>query len=87
MRSTSAKWAWVEFVLAQGAEEEGLALWRAVQAGGGFSEYRREFEALGYGVKGPQRPRLAPAPVPNLQSTLSRKLREERSTRTLPLVG
>jgi radical SAM superfamily enzyme YgiQ (UPF0313 family) len=87
MRSTSAKWAWVEFVLAQGAEEEGLALWRAVQRGSTFADYRKEFEALGYGVKGPQVPRLAPAPVPNVQSTLSRKLREDRAARVLPLVG
>ena len=85
MRSTSAKWAWVEFVLAQGAEEEGLALWDAVRAGGSFADYRKAFERFGYGVKGPQAPRLAPAPVPEVQSTLSRRLREER--RALPLVG
>jgi radical SAM superfamily enzyme YgiQ (UPF0313 family) len=87
VRSTSAKWAWVEYVLAQGAEAEGLALWGAVQAGGGFAEYRKSFEGLGYGVKGPQKPRLAPAAVPNLQSTLSRRLREERGAKALPLVG
>jgi hypothetical protein len=85
VRATSAKWAWVEFVLAQGAEAEGLALWDAVRAGGSFADYRKAFEPFGYGVKGPQRPRLAPAPVPNVQSTLSRRLREER--RALPLVG
>ena len=87
VRTTSAKWAWVEFVLAQGAEREGLALWDAVQAGGGFAEYRRAFEELGYGVKGPQKPRLEPAAIPNVQSTLSRKMREERGARVLPLVG
>jgi radical SAM superfamily enzyme YgiQ (UPF0313 family) len=87
VRSTSAKWAWVEYVLAQGAEAEGLALWGAVQAGGGFAEYRKSFEGLGYGVKGAQKPRLAPAAVPNLQSTLSRRLREERGSKALPLVG
>jgi radical SAM superfamily enzyme YgiQ (UPF0313 family) len=87
VRSTSAKWAWVEYVLAQGAETEGLALWSAVQAGGGFAEYRKAFEGLGYGVKGAQKPRLAPAPVPNVQSTLSRRLREERGSKVLPLVG
>jgi radical SAM superfamily enzyme YgiQ (UPF0313 family) len=85
VRATSAKWAWVEFVLAQGAEEEGLALWDAVRAGGSFADYRKAFERFGYGVKGPQMPRLAPAPVPNVQSTLSRRVREER--RALPLVG
>jgi radical SAM superfamily enzyme YgiQ (UPF0313 family) len=85
VRATSAKWAWVEFVLAQGAEEEGLALWDAVRAGGTFADYRKAFERFGYGVKGPQMPRLAPAPVPNVPATLSRRMREER--RALPLVG
>jgi radical SAM superfamily enzyme YgiQ (UPF0313 family) len=85
VRSTSAKWAWVEFVLAQGAEEEGIALWDAVRAGGSFADYRKAFERFGYGVKGPQTPRLAPAPVPDVPATLSRRLREER--RALPLVG
>lgn len=85
VRATSAKWAWVEFVLAQGAEEEGLALWDAVRAGGSFADYRRAFERFGYGVKGPQRPRLAPGPIPDVQPTLSRRRREER--RALPLVG
>jgi radical SAM superfamily enzyme YgiQ (UPF0313 family) len=96
VRSTSAKWAWVEYVLAQGAAEEGLALWDAVRAGGSFADYRRAFEPLGYGIKGPQQPRLAPAPVPDVASTLSRRLREERAAqaasgpsgvRVLPLVG
>jgi radical SAM superfamily enzyme YgiQ (UPF0313 family) len=86
VRSTSAKWAWVEFVLAQGAEQEGLALWDAVQAGGTFADYRKSFERFGYGIKGAQTPRLAPGAVPNVQSTLSRKLREERA-KSLPLVG
>jgi radical SAM superfamily enzyme YgiQ (UPF0313 family) len=87
VRATSAKWAWVEYVLAQGAAEEGLALWDAVRAGGSFADYRKAFEGLGYGVKGPQNPRLAPAAVPNVQSTLSRRLREERGGKALPLVG
>ena len=87
VRSISAKWAWVEFVLAQGDQQEGLALWDAVQAGGTFADYRKSFERFGYRIKGEQAPRLAAAPVPNVQSTLSRKLREERAARTLPLVG
>ena len=45
----------------------------------------RNLRHFGYGVKGPQAPRLAPGPVPNVQSTLSRRLRDER--RALPLVG
>jgi len=46
VRSTSAKWAWAEYVLAQGAEEEGLAVFDAVANGGGFSAYKRAFGAL-----------------------------------------
>ena len=46
VRSTSAKWAWVEYVLAQGGEAEGLAVIDAVHAGGGFAAYKRAFGAL-----------------------------------------
>jgi radical SAM superfamily enzyme YgiQ (UPF0313 family) len=61
VRATSAKWAWVEYVLAQGDATEGLALMDAVNAGGNFADYRRAFEPLGYGTRGEQRPRL-PSP-------------------------
>jgi radical SAM superfamily enzyme YgiQ (UPF0313 family) len=63
VRATSAKWAWVEYVLAQGGPEEGLAVLRAVRDGGDFRAYRKVFEPLGYRVKGQQMPRLPP-PVP-----------------------
>ncbi|MDI1477189.1 radical SAM protein [Polyangium sp. y55x31] len=46
VRSTSAKWAWVEAVLAQGGEAEGRAVLEAVHAGGAFAAYKRAFEAL-----------------------------------------
>ncbi len=46
VRSTSAKWAWVEYVLAQGGEAEGLALIEAVAQGGRFSHYKKAFAAL-----------------------------------------
>ncbi|HXK17223.1 MAG TPA: radical SAM protein [Polyangiaceae bacterium] len=52
VRNVSAKWAWVEYVLAQGGVAEALALYRAVQAGGKFAAYRREFEALGHSPDG-----------------------------------
>jgi len=48
VRSVSAKWAWVEYVLAQGGEAEGLAFIQAVRAGGRFSDYRRAFAELGH---------------------------------------
>jgi len=46
VRATSAKWAWVEYVLAQGGEAEGLAVIDAVDAGGSYRAYRKVFEAL-----------------------------------------
>ncbi|HEX3777796.1 MAG TPA: radical SAM protein [Polyangiaceae bacterium] len=48
VRSVSAKWAWVEYVLAQGGEAEGIALVSAVRAGGRFSDYKRAFATLGH---------------------------------------
>ncbi|MFZ5890790.1 MAG: B12-binding domain-containing radical SAM protein [Myxococcota bacterium] len=52
VRSTSAKWAWVEYVLAQGGHREGKALLEAVRAGGRFSDYRRAFGDLGHAPDG-----------------------------------
>jgi radical SAM superfamily enzyme YgiQ (UPF0313 family) len=52
VRSVSAKWAWVEYVLAQGGVLEAEALYRAVQSGGRFADYRREFSALGHSPDG-----------------------------------
>jgi radical SAM superfamily enzyme YgiQ (UPF0313 family) len=46
VRATSARWAWVEYVLAQGSFAEGRAVYDAVRAGGGFAAWKRAFEAL-----------------------------------------
>jgi radical SAM superfamily enzyme YgiQ (UPF0313 family) len=48
VRSTSARWAWVEYVLAQGGVAEGRAVREAVlgQGSGSFASYRRAFEAV-----------------------------------------
>jgi radical SAM superfamily enzyme YgiQ (UPF0313 family) len=43
VRAASARWAWVEYVLAQGGESEGLALRQAVLDGGRFANYKRAF--------------------------------------------
>jgi radical SAM superfamily enzyme YgiQ (UPF0313 family) len=48
VRAISARWAWVEYVLAQGGEREGRALARAVATGGRFADYKREFGVLGH---------------------------------------
>jgi radical SAM superfamily enzyme YgiQ (UPF0313 family) len=49
VRSTSARWAWVEYVLAQGGSAEGRAVLDAVHAGGTFAAYQRAFASLGRG--------------------------------------
>ncbi len=67
VRSTSAKWAWVEYMLAQGAEGEGLAVADVVRSGGGFAAYKRAFAELARGREteaGPHRPRRALAIAP-----------------------
>lgn len=46
VRPVSPKWAWVEWVLAQGGQAEGLAVHAAWQAGGRFAAYRAAFRAL-----------------------------------------
>jgi radical SAM superfamily enzyme YgiQ (UPF0313 family) len=43
VRATSARWAWVEYVLAQGGAAEGLAVIDAVEQGGSFRAYERAF--------------------------------------------
>ena len=56
IRSTSAKWAWVEFMLAQGGPEAGLAAMDAWQSGGGFSAWKKAFERRcpGHSPSGPR---------------------------------
>jgi radical SAM superfamily enzyme YgiQ (UPF0313 family) len=46
VRATSARWAWVEYVLAQGGRPEGLAVLDAVRRGGRFADWKRAFDAL-----------------------------------------
>lgn len=71
VRSTSARWAWVEYALAQGDGEEGRAVLEAVRSGGRFSDYRRAFAPLGYNPRGEQRPRLSTTPLAEPQNRRS----------------
>jgi radical SAM superfamily enzyme YgiQ (UPF0313 family) len=48
VRPTSARWAWVEWVLAQGGAAEGIAVSHAVRAGGTYADYRHAFAELGH---------------------------------------
>ncbi len=43
VRPTSARWAWVEYVLAQGGLEAGHRALSAHRAGGRFSDWKRAF--------------------------------------------
>jgi radical SAM superfamily enzyme YgiQ (UPF0313 family) len=43
VRPTSARWAWVEYMLAQGDQRAGLAALDAWRAGGSFSAWKRAF--------------------------------------------
>ncbi|MBX5483650.1 MAG: radical SAM protein [Myxococcaceae bacterium] len=47
VRPTSARWAWVEYMLAQCGPEAGLAAMDAWRAGGSFAAWKRAFEARG----------------------------------------
>jgi radical SAM superfamily enzyme YgiQ (UPF0313 family) len=47
VRATSARWAWVEYALAQGGLDEGLAAMDAVHAGGGFAAWKRALAERG----------------------------------------
>ena len=47
VRPTSARWAWVEYMLAQCGPEAGLAARDAWRAGGTFAAWKRAFEARG----------------------------------------
>ncbi|HUB08460.1 MAG TPA: radical SAM protein [Myxococcales bacterium] len=47
VRATSARWAWVEYQLAQGGPEAGLAAMDAWRAGGSFSAWKRAVKERG----------------------------------------
>ena len=67
VRPTSARWAWVEYMLAQGESAGGLAVMDAHRAGGGFAAYKRAFEARGVVPTGPR------ARVPSSQELIALK--------------
>ncbi len=71
VRAVSARWAWVEYVLAQGGAAEGLAVARAVAAGGRFADYRRAFAELGHEPNGAG---YAESTMPALELPSRRKL-------------
>ena len=47
VRATSARWAWVEYMIAQGEDKAGLAIMDAHRAGGTFAAYKAAFRERG----------------------------------------
>jgi len=69
VRPTSARWAWVEYMLAQGESAAGLAVMDAHRNGGDFAAYKRAFVARGIEPTGPR------ARVPSSQELIALKRR------------
>ncbi len=70
VRPTSARWAWVEYVLAQGGMEAGLRAHKAHLAGGGFAAWRQAF--AGWTGRDPAAEQVAPVgagSLPRIAST------------------
>jgi radical SAM superfamily enzyme YgiQ (UPF0313 family) len=53
VRPTSARWAWVEYMLAQGGASAGLAAMDAYRAGGSFAAWDKAFRARNVAPTGP----------------------------------
>jgi len=53
VRPTSARWAWVEYMIAQAGASAGLAVMDAHLAGGSFADYKRAFRERGIEPTGP----------------------------------
>jgi radical SAM superfamily enzyme YgiQ (UPF0313 family) len=70
VRPTSARWAWVEYMLAQGDQRAGLACMDAHRAGGTFSAYKRAFAARSAEPTGPR------ARVPSSAEVIALRRRE-----------
>jgi radical SAM superfamily enzyme YgiQ (UPF0313 family) len=55
IRPTSPRWAWVEYMLAQGGEDAGLAAMEAWRSGGSFAAWKRAFRERGVRTFGARR--------------------------------
>ncbi len=69
VRPTSARWAWVEYMVAQGESRAGLAVMDAHRAGGTFADYRRAFAEHEVTPTGPR------ARVPSSQEIITLRRR------------
>jgi radical SAM superfamily enzyme YgiQ (UPF0313 family) len=68
IRPTSPRWAWVEYMLAQGGEDAGLAALDAWRAGGSFAAWRRAFRERGVRPFGARRVQDGRVRLPQLAS-------------------
>jgi radical SAM superfamily enzyme YgiQ (UPF0313 family) len=67
VRPTSARWAWVEYMIAQGESSAGLAIMDAHRAGGSFAAYKKAFDRREVVPTGPR------ARVPSSQELIALK--------------
>ena len=74
IRPTSARWAWVEYMIAQADPVGGLAIIDAHRAGGSFAAYKRAFAARGVTPTGPR------ARVPSSQELIALRRRDRLAT-------
>jgi len=64
VRPTSARWAWVEYQLAQGGPESGEAVLQAVHDGASFADYKRALKAVDPATMRPWASQEDPCPSP-----------------------
>jgi radical SAM superfamily enzyme YgiQ (UPF0313 family) len=74
IRPISARWAWVEYMIAQADPVAGLAIMDAHRAGGSFAAYKRAFAARGVVPTGPR------ARVPSTSELIAVKKRERAAS-------
>ena len=81
VRPTSARWAWVEYMLSQGTHRAGLAVMDAHRAGGRFADYKKAFVARDAKPTGPM------ARVPSSNELIAmHRLRRARGEKPLTKV-
>lgn len=80
VRPTSARWAWIEYMLAQGDRAAGLAVLDAYRAGGRFGDYKRALAERGCEPTGPR------ARVPSTSELIALRKRSlaQRASGTSP---
>lgn len=81
VRPVSARWAWIEYMLAQGDARAGLALMDAHRAGGSFAAYKKAFKSRGAEPTGPR------ARVPSSAEVIALRRRDTTVSPTTGRIG